>query len=116
MIQRSTHTIDATNVPFGRLATRVSILLMGKHKPSFVAHIDGGDTVRVQHLGQVKFTGSKVAQKELISHSWYPGGISYVPLARAWKKDPAGVLRRSVGKMLPRNTFRSSRLKRLIIE
>lgn len=116
MIQRSTHTIDAAGTPFGRLATRTATLLMGKHKPSFLAHIDAGDTVRIKNIGQVKFTGAKTVQKEIISHSWYPGGISRVPLARAWDQNPAQVFRRCVGKMLPRNTHRSARLKRLIIE
>jgi len=37
--------IDATNVVVGRLASRVALVLRGKHKPSYTPHVDCGDNV-----------------------------------------------------------------------
>ncbi len=37
--------IDAEGVVLGRLASRVAMILRGKHKPSFTPHIDCGDNV-----------------------------------------------------------------------
>jgi large subunit ribosomal protein L13 len=34
--------VDATEVPLGRLASRVAQLIRGKHKPTFTPHMDGG--------------------------------------------------------------------------
>ena len=34
--------IDANNQPLGRLASRVAVLLRGKHKPTFTPHVDTG--------------------------------------------------------------------------
>ena len=37
--------IDATNIPLGRLSTKVADILRGKDKPTFTPHIDSGDYV-----------------------------------------------------------------------
>ncbi len=115
-MNRNTHTIDAQGQPLGRLATRVAVLLMGKHKPTYTARIDGGDTVRVTNVTRVLLSGKKSEQKEIIHHTWHPGGIKRTPIQRVMEKHPHRVLVHAVSKMLPRNTFRAARLKRLIIQ
>lgn len=116
MNQREHITIDATDKAIGRLATQVAVLLMGKNKATFTPRIDAGAHVRVINASKVKVTGKKMDQKELIHHSWFPGGIKRVPLKRAMDADARKVLARAVSKMLPRNTHRASRMARLIIE
>ena len=37
------HIIDATDQPLGRLATRISSLILGKHKPTYEPHLAMGD-------------------------------------------------------------------------
>ena len=37
--------IDAEGQTLGRLASKVAILLRGKHKPNFTPHVDCGDNV-----------------------------------------------------------------------
>ena len=37
--------IDADGIVLGRLASKVSMILRGKHKPSFTPHADCGDHV-----------------------------------------------------------------------
>lgn len=116
MNQREHITIDASDKAIGRLATQIAVLLMGKNKVSYIARIDAGAHVRVLNASKVKFTGNKLDQKELIHHSWHPGGIKRVPLKRVMAVDPRKALVRAVSKMLPRNTHRADRMARLIIE
>lgn len=116
MNQREHITIDATDKAIGRLATQIVVLLMGKNKVAFTARIDAGAHVRVTNANKVKITGKKMDQKDLIHHTFFPGGIKRIPLKRAMEVDARKVLARAVSKMLPRNTHRASRMARLIIE
>ena len=45
--------VDAANKPVGRVAAEVSRLLRGKHKPSFVSHLDCGDNVIILNAEKV---------------------------------------------------------------
>ncbi len=36
---------DADNQVVGRLAVRIAMVLMGKHKPTYTPHVDTGDFV-----------------------------------------------------------------------
>jgi len=110
-----THTIDATNKAVGRLAVEIATLLRGKHKPDFVAHQDRGDNVVVEHAEKMRFTGSKLEQKNYYHHSGYLGGLKTVPMKKVFEKDPGEVLRRAVYGMLPKNRLRALYMKRLKI-
>lgn len=114
-IQRDTIEIDATGKSVGRIATDVAKHLMGKHKPSFERHIDMGDIVRVVNASQVKFTGKKFVQKDYYHHTNYPGGLKTTSLKKVFEKSPEDVIRRAVNKMLPKNSHRTPRLKRLTV-
>ncbi|MBU0661414.1 50S ribosomal protein L13 [Patescibacteria group bacterium] len=115
-ITRDTHVIDATDRAIGRIATEVAMLLRGKNKATFEPHIDAGDIVVVEHIGAVKFTGRKLAQKDYYHHTQYPGGIRRTPMKLVFEKDPAEVLRRAVYGMLPKNKLRDTMMKRLTIK
>lgn len=39
--------VDADGQNLGRLASKVAILIRGKHKPNFTPHVDCGDNVIV---------------------------------------------------------------------
>jgi len=114
-IQRNTIEIDATGQSVGRIATQIATYLMGKHKPSFEHHIDMGDIVRVVNASQVQFTGKKFVQKDYFHHTNYPGGLKTTSLKKVFEKSPDDVIRRAVNKMLPKNSHRTPRLKRLTI-
>jgi len=66
--------VDAENEVVGRLATKVAALLRGKYKTNFSPHIDCGDNVIVINAEKVRFTGSKMSDKEYVHYSGYPGG------------------------------------------
>ena len=53
------HLVDAKGQIVGRLATQLSGILRGKHKPTFMPNADCGDYVVVINAAEVKFTGNK---------------------------------------------------------
>ena len=50
--------VDADGQNLGRLASRVAILLRGKHKTDFTPHVDCGDNVIVINASKVKLSGN----------------------------------------------------------
>ena len=46
-VVRNWYEIDAEGKVLGKLATEIAVRLMGKHKPSYTPHVDGGDFVIV---------------------------------------------------------------------
>ena len=113
--QRPVQEIDATGMAPGRLAAQVAKMLMGKHKASYEPRIDGGDKVVVRNASKMVFTGRKLAQKDYLHHSMYPGGLKRKPVAKVFSEDPTEVVRHAVNGMLPKNRRRTTLLKRLTV-
>jgi len=107
------HKIDATNKVLGRLASKIAVLLQGKHKPSFVPFLNVGDKVIVTNTDKMKITGKKLKKKIYYHHSGYPGGLKKITLEELMKRDSREVLRRAVWGMLPKNRLRKQRIKNL---
>lgn len=115
VINRKTIEIDATGKVLGRLAGEIARLLMGKHKATYLPNVDAGDAIRVTHADKIKLTGAKLDQKEYHHYSGYPGGLKTRTAAELIVKNPGFILRAAVDRMLPKNTFRARRMKRLVI-
>ena len=95
--------VDADSQIVGRLASKIAVILRGKHKPSYTPHIECGDHVVVINADKVQFTGNKFEDKRYFSHSGYPGGQSRrSPKAIAGKKVE-WILENAVRGMLPKN-------------
>jgi len=116
MSKVTTHTIDATEKPLGRLASQIAQLLMGKNKTTFVPYKNEGDKVIVENIRQMKFTGKKLVQKKYYHHSGYPGHLKVKTMGELFKSDPAEVLNRAVSHMLPKNKLMKARMKNLKVE
>ena len=114
-IKRNWHLLDAQNQVLGRLATRIAVLLMGKHKPTFAAHLDSGDYVVVTNCSQIRVTGKKMRDKIYYWHTGYMGGLKQARLEELMTKHPERVIWLAVKNMLPKNKLRKLRLKRLKI-
>lgn len=112
-IERKIHTIDATGLVLGRLASRIAMVLQGKNKATYVPNEDRGDIVEISNVAAMKFTGDKLEQKEYKHFSGYPGGLKTVQLKVMLAKDPKKVLWLAVNRMLPKNRLRSGMIKRL---
>lgn len=115
-MERETHTIDAAGTPMGRLASEVAKLLMGKHKATFQKHIDMGDAVIVQNVGQMKLTGSKLVQKKYYRHTNYPGNLKEISAKSLMEDNPGKMFEDCVRRMLPDNKLRTERMKRLTVQ
>jgi large subunit ribosomal protein L13 len=93
--------IDATNVPVGRLATKVATIIRGKHRAQFTPSVDGGDFVVVINAGKVGLTGKKASDKMLFHHTGYAGGIKSVSAGDLRSKNPERLIESAVIGMLP---------------
>ena len=95
--------VDAEGQTLGRLASKVAILLRGKHKPNFTPHVDCGDNVIVINSEKINLTGNKWNDKSYIRHTGYPGGQRSLTATEMFAKDPARLVEKSVKGMLPKN-------------
>ncbi len=112
-VERVWYVVDASELPLGRLSTKIAQLLTGKGKPMFTHHIDCGDYVVVINAAQLVVTGAKLEDKMYYQHSHYPGGLRETTLKHELEKDPTRVVVKSVRGMLPINKLRDGRLARL---
>ena len=95
--------VDADGQNLGRLASKVAILLRGKHKPNFTPHVDCGDNVIVINAEKVELSGDKWSQKQYISHTGYPGGQRIITADKLHKKNNIKLVEKAVKGMLPKN-------------
>jgi large subunit ribosomal protein L13 len=94
--------VDAENEVVGRLASKVAMVLRGKHKTDFTPHADCGDNVIIINADKVRFTGNKTEDKEYIRYTGYPGG-QRIASPKEWLKDkPEEILRWAIHGMLPK--------------
>ena len=112
-ISREWVLLDASEAPLGRVATTAAKRLIGKHKPSYTAHIDGGDYVVIVNTDQLVVTGNKTTDKKYYRHSGYPGGIREINLGDQVTKDSTKVVIDAIRGMLPKNKLMTERLGRL---
>ena len=101
-VEQKWHIIDATDQVVGRLASRIAVLLMGKHRPQYTPHVDTGDFVVVINAEKVKFSGKKWDQKEYAWYTGYPGQRTVSAKTRLERK-PELILHEAVRRMLPKN-------------
>ncbi|CAK7244649.1 MAG: 54S ribosomal protein L23, mitochondrial [Sporothrix thermara] len=98
----------------GRLASRIAVLLMGKHKPIWDPSTDCGDYVVVTDCAALYTTGKKKWRKTYYRHNTRPGSLKAVTMDVLMDKlGGAEVLRKAVSGMLPKNRLREKRLARL---
>lgn len=107
--------IDAASAPLGRVSTEISKYLIGKYKPSYTPHIDGGDYVVVINAKDAVVTGNKETGKVYYRHSGFPGGIKDATLKEVREKFPERIIENAVKGMLPKNKLSPERMKRLKI-
>ncbi|PCE63204.1 50S ribosomal protein L13 [Sediminicola luteus] len=95
--------VDAEGETLGRLASKVAVLLRGKHKPSFTPHVDCGDNVVVINAEKIQLSGKKWEQKTYIRHTGYPGGQRSRTAAEVLERTPERIVEKSIKGMLPKN-------------
>ena len=114
-VTRNWYEIDAEGKILGKVAAEIAVRLMGKHKPSYTPHVDGGDFVIVTNADKFAVTGNKLLDKKYYRHSGYPGGLKVRNLKEMLEKKPTEVIRKAVERMLPKNKLGSQMIGRLKI-
>jgi len=112
-IQRAWYVVDATDLPLGRLSTRVASILCGKNKPYYVRNIDTGDYVIVINADKVRVTGLKSLQKIYKTYSGYPSGLKEIPFQRMLEKHPTQIIEHAVRGMMPKTVLGDAMFKKL---
>ena len=105
--------VDAEGQTLGRLASKVAILLRGKHKPNFTPHVDCGDNVVVVNASKVNLTGKKWEDKTYIRYTGYPGGQRTLTAKQLFDKNPSTIIEKSVKGMLPKNKLGAALFRNL---
>ena len=107
--------VDANELVLGRMAAKIVPLLMGKTRPTYTPHVDGGDYVIVVNAEKIRVTGKKAQQIEYDYYTLYPGGHRFISFAEMMAKHPERVIKLAVRRMLPKNKLGMKMLTRLKI-
>ena len=114
-IERRWFVVDAAGQRLGVLASRIAVVLEGKHKATYASHLDSGDHVIVLNAAKIDVGRGKEDSKIYSRHSGYPGGLRQETLGQLLARRPEEVIRRAVKGMLPRNRLGAQQLRKLKI-
>lgn len=114
-LKRKWLLVDAQHHVLGRLASRIALILRGKHQVTYTPFMDTGDFVIVINAEKIAVTGNKRAQKTYQRYSGYPGGLKVRTLEQVLRTHPERVLRRAVKGMLPDGPLARQMLTKLKI-
>ena len=113
-IKKKWFLIDATGLVLGRLASKISMILRGKHKTTYTPHLDCGDNVVVVNAEKVSLTGGKAKNKVYFKHTGYPGGLKETKFSDIIKGDkPDFLIRKAVQRMMNSNALAKKQLGNL---
>src|SRR5690625_347739 len=112
-IERKWLLVDAEGQRLGRLASEVSSILRGKHKPTYTPHADTGDYVIVINAEKIELTGNKLQDKKYYRHSGHPGGIKARTAGEMLDRQPEQVIEKAIRGMLPKGPLGRKMFKKL---
>ena len=107
------HLVDAEDKVLGRLATKVAMILMGKHRPEYTPHVDTGDFVIIVNADKIRLTGRKWTDKQYDWYTGYPGGHKSLTAEEMREKHPGKIVREAIRRMLPKNRLGRQMLTKL---
>ena len=105
--------LDATGKTLGRLASEISKILRGKHKPLFTSDFDCGDGVIVVHADKVVVTGSKESQKVYRYYTGSISGLREVPYRTMKARKPQYIIEHAVKGMMPKSRLGKQQMRKL---
>ena len=112
-VEQSWRIVDADGERLGRLATRIAVVLMGKHRPEYTPHVDTGDYVIVTNAEKIDLTGKKLDQKMKTRYTGYPGGLKAETYRSLRERRPEFLIEDAVRRMLPKGRLGRRMLKKL---
>ena len=109
------HVVDASGLVLGRMASRIAVILQGKHKATYTPHVDTGDFVIVTNAEKIRVTGKKADVIEYDTYSRYPGGRNLYSFKRMQAEHPEKLVELAVRRMLPKSKMGRNILGKLKI-
>lgn len=111
-----TCTINASGGKLGRVASAASKALMGKTKANYTPNRPLFIKVVIDNAHELNLSQKKRMQHVYKRYSGYPGGQRIERLDDLITRRGIEVaLRKTIERMLPKNTLRKERMKRLVI-
>jgi len=107
--------IDAEGKTLGKLATKIAVILRGKHKPTFSPHLDCGDNVIIINAEKIKLTGNKLEQKNYFKHTEWMGHYTLTSAKKMLAEKPTKVINEAILGMIPRTRLRNHIMSKLHI-
>lgn len=115
-VKRNWYLVDATDIPLGRLASKIAIILMGKNKPAYTPNVDCGDYIVVINASKVKLTGNDPEHKKnYYNVSGYNGGLRTRSAGVMKEEFPVELIERSVWGMVPKGPLGRQIVKKLFV-
>ena len=112
-VERKWYVVDATDVPLGRLASKVAAILRGKNKPIFTPNVDTGDFVIVLNSDKVALTGKILVDKFYRYHTCFIGGLKEISYTMMLAEKSDLAVYEAVKGMLPKNSLGRDMIKKL---
>ena len=112
-ISRKWYVIDAEGKPLGRVAAQAAALLRGKHKTTFMPHVDCGDFVIIVNCDKAVLTGKKLEKKYLRWHTGWIGHLKEIQYATLMQKNPEKAMQVAVNGMIPDTVIGRNERRRL---
>ncbi len=110
------HTIDATDMILGRVASAAAKALMGKTSPEYTANEVADVRVYIKNASKTKMTERRMKETLHETYSGQPGGFKLKTNEKIIdKKGWKGLYELAVYGMLPSNKLRPLMMKRLTI-
>jgi large subunit ribosomal protein L13 len=113
--QRQWHVVDLDGQVLGRAATKIAMVLLGKHRPTYTPHVDAGDFVIVLNADKLRLTGKKLTDKVYRRHTEFPGGLKEITAEKLRASYPDRMVRSAVWGMLPKGPLGRRLIKKLKI-
>ena len=102
--------INADGEVMGRLASKVSSILMGKNYPQYTPGTLIGDCVIIINVDKMKITGDKIEDKKYYNYSGFKGGLRTRYMDQLERTEALTI---AIKGMLPKNARSRHLLKRL---
>ncbi len=112
-IKRNSIVIDASGKTLGRLASEITKILRGKHKPTFTTYADGGDFVIVINCEKITVTGNKEATKVYRYYTGAIDGLREIGYRTMKARKPSYIISHAVKGMMPKTRLANAQYKRL---
>ena len=107
--------VDAQGQTLGRFSSKIAKVLRGKYKTNFTPHADCGDNVVIINAAKITMTGTKMNDREIFSHTGYPGGQKRITPLEMLAKDGTSVVKHAIKGMLPKNKLGAAILRNCYI-